>query len=80
VKIQELGSGLYVMDLVINKHFVIKENKHGVKKFKLKSKLKKTLKKCKVSWYFLWGHEFPTQIVLRKVKPAMLTFLSLYGE
>ena len=77
MKIQEIGSGLYVMDLVINVHFVLKNTKSGRRKFKLKNSLKKTLKKCGVSWYFLWGNEFPTQIVLRKVKPKMLTYLSL---
>ena len=77
--VREYSPGLYVIDLVMNKHFKIKTNKHGRTKFCLRGCFKKRLKKLGISYYFLWGNEFPTQIVLRNVEDEkLLTYLALY--
>lgn len=70
-------NNLTVLDLQPGIHFSIKENKHGKKKFKLKGRLKKFLKRHTIGYYFLWGNEWPTQIVLRDIDEEILTLLQL---
>lgn len=53
--------------LVPDLHYSIKTNRLGKHKFKLKGKFKKFLKKQQISYYFLWGNDFPTEILLRDV-------------
>jgi hypothetical protein len=77
MQVHEINKDLYVLDLEPEKHFRIKTNKHGRTKFKLRCKFKRVLKRLGISYYFLSGNDFPTQIILRNVDDKKLTYLSL---
>jgi hypothetical protein len=68
---------MITLDLVSGVHFKIKENKRGKKKFKLRGQLKKFLKRHNIGYYFLWGNDWPTQIVLRNIDEETLFLLQL---
>lgn len=65
--ISHYKNGVVTAKLVPDLHYSIKTNRFGKHKFKLKGKFKKVLKKQQISYYFLWGNDFPTEILLRNV-------------
>lgn len=65
MEIAHYSNGVVTAKLTPDVHYSIKTNKFGKRKFKLRGKFKKFLKKQRIGYYFLPGNDFPTEILLR---------------